>query len=319
MNLPSSFIRLAKTTLVFVYMVIIAGSVVRATGSGMGCPDWPRCFGQWIPPTDVKQLPANYRSYFKVQQGEIETFNAAKTWTEYANRWVGVLLGLFMLAQLIVSVRFRKTHPFLLRFSLATLLLTGMEGVLGAIVVYSNLKTGVITLHMFLSLLILATQALLVFKILRPAMPSDINPLLRKGIRLALLFTVIQILLGTQVREGVDELMKNFDEGTRWDILNHVGYRFLVHGVFAWVVLGLNILLLIFIIRNKSFYAVSKRLIWMMMGVLLLEISAGASLKLFALPAWIQPVHLLLATILFGLQWALVLRAGNKNQTILSA
>ena len=140
MEFSKSFIRLNWVALVLIYLVVIAGSFVRITGSGMGCPDWPRCFGEWIPPTELEQLPENYQEIYLEKRtkklnkfcqtlrsmGMKETaerlennpevlkeedFNARKTWTEYINRLVGFLAGNTMLLAFIwMLLRYRKSR-----------------------------------------------------------------------------------------------------------------------------------------------------------------------------------------------------------------
>lgn len=50
------FQRIALTAFITVEVLIFAGAIVRATGSGLGCPDWPFCYGRWIPPTSADQI-----------------------------------------------------------------------------------------------------------------------------------------------------------------------------------------------------------------------------------------------------------------------
>src|SRR5690606_12670136 len=183
MYLPAEkrFIMVIKITIIILYVVILAGGVVRSTCSGMGCPDWPKCFNQIIPPTHVSQLPANYEQEFidgraqknerfattldrlgfselafKIRNDESilvhEEFNAIKTWTEYVNRLAGAVLGLFLVLCLVLSTAFWRFRKRIFFLSLLNLILVCFQGWLGSIVVSTNLTPWVITVHMLLAL-----------------------------------------------------------------------------------------------------------------------------------------------------------------------
>ena len=92
-----AFRKFAILSLISIYLLILAGGIVRSTGSGMGCPDWPKCFGRFIPPTKVEELPLHYEVIYQEKlHGEI-AFNATKTWIEYINRLLGALTGIIVL------------------------------------------------------------------------------------------------------------------------------------------------------------------------------------------------------------------------------
>ena len=97
------FRRFGILTIASVFFLIFVGGLVRSTGSGMGCPDWPKCFGKWIPPTDVSELPANYKEIFRTNVHEVADFDTYKTWTEYINRLIGVLTGFFVFLTVVFA------------------------------------------------------------------------------------------------------------------------------------------------------------------------------------------------------------------------
>jgi heme A synthase len=148
MNDNKSYIRYTQFILVFVFLVILAGGIVRTTQSGMGCPDWPRCFGRWVPPVSEDQLPVDFEKYLSKQDID-HTFNVYHTWIEYINRLLGAVLGLLIIVHVFWSYRkYFKTRSSIFWLSLFLLLLTGFQGWLGKRVVDANLAVVKITTHM---------------------------------------------------------------------------------------------------------------------------------------------------------------------------
>ena len=318
------FVRLNWITLILIFLVIIAGSIVRTSGSGMGCPDWPKCFGQWVPPTEEASLPSNYREIYgekrvkKVEKftkfleslGMHETatkikndphtyeelpFNAQKTWTEYGNRLVGFLAGNGVLIICIWSLLAYRKDKRLVWLSVSNLFFIGLNGWFGSIVVATNLVPWTITLHLFLALLVVGLQLYIIRRI-SPSQQKTLN--LPGGMKwliyLILVITTYQLFLGTQVREYIDELTKQGLGRESWS--QYFGTEYLIHRTFSWAVLVMMVLLVL--LNHKTDRV--KSVYWAF-GILALELIGGVMLSYADMPGMVQVSHLLFATILFGI------------------
>lgn len=312
--------RLATLSLVFIFLVILAGSVVRATGSGMGCPDWPQCFGYNIPPTDIETLTWRservfskgqmilYKDAFWVATADFTTgvdfqeanwtlfdrhdytvFNPVHTWIEFINRLIGALSGLPILLLAIVSLVNIRRNSWNAVLSIGVLVLLLFEAWLGKLVVDGNLVPNQITIHMMGSvaivLLLLAIRAR--NDVQRINMPVSIRRLLL-GL---LVITVVQIFLGTQTRELVDYAV---DHGAtdRFQIIESIESSMPeIHRSFAWLVI-LMLSVLIYVRRAKK--AIIPGFSALVFGIAL-EWCVGLVLYFLGLPQAIQPVHLVLS------------------------
>ena len=308
------FIRIAQITLIFIFIVIIAGSVVRATGSGMGCPDWPKCFGKWIPPTDVSQLPENYKELYAGEHNAVDEFNVLNTWTEYLNRLAGAILGVLVFIQLILSFKIKKLDKRIFILSFLSFLMIGFQGWLGAKVVSSNLAPMKITIHMLMALVILAVAVAIIYrakKLISPVAEKTVQPIIIQLSAIVLFFTIIQIMLGTQVREEVDVLLKNFDAAFRGDIISNLGITFNIHRSFSIAIMLINFFMIYKIVKSDASDSL-KKLGKLLGGILIAELLVGIILNRFALPATLQPVHLLLACFTYALQFLIILKVVKK-------
>jgi cytochrome c oxidase assembly protein subunit 15 len=344
------FVRLNLITIVVTLLLILAGGIVRSTGSGMGCPDWPKCFGQYIPPTSVSQLPLGYEQQFlnkrveknerfartleKMGKAELaskirsdksilipESFNAAQTWTEYGNRLMGALTGVFLLVLTVMSFSYRGKANRIIILSIFNLFLVGFQAWLGSIVVSTNLLAWVVTVHMLLALVILAVLVY-TYNYARQLHREDVTVMssvtwLKVLVFVTVLVTVIQVVLGTEVREQIDFISKGLNATARETWVSQVGSLFNYHRDLAVLVAVLNVFVYKLIMDKFGGKDTEIRVGSSVIIVLVLQIVTGILLSNFALPPYAQALHILLSTTLFTLQfylYLLVYRTHTYNQ-----
>ncbi|WP_300566399.1 COX15/CtaA family protein [Flavobacterium sp.] len=335
------FTTIAKTALVLVYLVIIAGALVRMTGSGMGCPDWPKCFGYYVPPTDIKELTWSENHEFKKGQVIIKEetllvakdnfttstefddshwekytkhdyaiFNPTHTWVEYINRLFGALAGMGCFLMAIASFKFWKQNKKITLLSWLTVFMMGFQGWLGATVVYSVLNPVKITIHMVMALLIVAV-ILYIIQLARPKESLKVfNPMFRNILWISLLLTLIQVVLGTQVRQFVDEQVKS-GIGNEYLWLSKPELSFYFHRTFSFIVLLTNLFLFL---KNRKLNLGFQKINWVMV-LISVEILSGIAMYYFHFPFGSQAIHLVIASILFGVQFYMILESKKPIQS----
>jgi cytochrome c oxidase assembly protein subunit 15 len=286
------YIRYTWFIMGMVLLVILAGGVVRMTQSGMGCPDWPKCFGRWVPPTNASQLPANFEKYLKAQDID-HTFNVYHTWIEYINRLLGAILGIFIIIHFVWSFRqFKKINKAIVSLSFFLLIAVIFQGWLGKKVVDANLATVKVTIHMLVALLIAAIPLLIIY-FLRDQAKTE-NRFL-KYLSTALLFILlIQIVLGTQVRQQIDEISKSLGYSQRELWIQQLDAVFIIHRSLSWLVM-IGAVLLFWKARP---FPMLKNNMHYILACVFAAVMLGVVMTYFAVPALAQPLHLLVASIL---------------------
>ncbi|WP_373512389.1 heme A synthase [Persicitalea sp.] len=301
------FRRLTLVTVVTVYLLIIAGGVVRSTGAGMGCPDWPKCFGSWVPPTEVSQLPSNYQEIYGAKlKGEVE-FNAVKTWIEYVNRLLGAFTGVLIFAVLLASIPYLRSGKSKLFYSsLAAFILVGFQGWLGSKVVSTELHPLVVTLHMIVAIIIVFVLLYILAQSYTDSLSAG-RVQEEKKIKYLVLGVIalsfVQIIIGTQVREAIDLVVARMGYAARSQWIDELGLTFYIHRSFSIAVLGANVLLFYWTNKVVSPFSPLYSLARWTLVVVGLEIVAGIVLAYLGVPAFVQPIHLTLAVILAGVQY----------------
>jgi heme a synthase len=335
-----SFYKLVVSTLVAVYLLILVGGIVRSTGSGMGCPDWPKCFGAWMPPTSVSELPENYKEIYASYREkknhrfakylsafgmgdtadqllndktilEEADFNPTKTLIEYVNRVIGVIIGFLIFAVFVFSLKYLRTESKLTIIAFITFVLVGFQGWIGSFVVSTNLTPWTITVHMFLALLIVALLIYLAANASKTAISLE-SPLAFWWLIACISVLLVQVLLGTQVREAIDRVALSIPRDS-W--IPSIEADFIIHRSFSWILLLLHVGLILKLRKSQGSKVFPLMLILLILGTIL----SGMGMAYFAVPPFLQPVHLLLATVTFGVQFFFLIKLSQKQKIALAA
>jgi cytochrome c oxidase assembly protein subunit 15 len=286
----SSFQRIALWTIAATYFLILVGGLVRASGAGLGCPDWPRCFGSWIPPASAAQLPPHFDPFL---------FNPTLMWTEYFNRLLGVTVGFLILATVVSAWRHYRHEPQILWTAVVALLLTGFQAWLGGRVVANNLAAWIVTIHLVCALVIVQLLLYATVRAWKAAEPG--SPFL-----LVLIFvTLIQIGFGTQVRGSIDVAV---DSGVaRAGALASVGLFDHLHRTAAMAVFAGSFLIVVWLRKRIPRERTMIRWAYIIAGLATLQVALGVGMAYVSLEPAIQVAHLMIASLLLGAETVLFL------------
>jgi len=334
MEIKTNYIRFTKLVLVFVFLVILAGSIVRATQSGMGCPDWPTCFGNMIPPTEYSQVifqpnhgykkgqfiiyndslkyakdkfvsgevynPENWKQYEKHNYAKFEVY---QTWIEYINRLCTGALGFLLMIHLIWSFRsFYKKQKSIVWLSGTLILLVVFEAWLGKVVVDTNLGLLQISAHFIPALALAAIPVIIITKLQQKVKVQ--NAFLKWFSLACILATLAQVIIGTGVRAEIDNIAKLLNYQNREAWINQLTAVFTVHQISGIILAVLCMFIFWFSIKHTAL----QKLATGILAVILLSVATGLIMANLHIPAVVQPLHLLLSSILIILLFSLRLR-----------
>ena len=292
------FSKFAFLTTIATYVLIFIGGLVRVSGAGLGCPDWPKCFGSWIPPLNASQLPAGF---------DPDTLNFALAWIEYVNRLVGVLVGLLIVLTAIYAIKYFRTHKSILYSSIAAAILVAVQGWYGSIVVKTELNPNTITIHFLLAIIIVS---LLVYVWQKSQLilnhenesqgkyPENTKNLLQ----ILWIATIVQFVFGTQIRGKLEILIEEFPLLYGNELIAQLGAINYMHIVLGIITAMITFMVVLPLLKKSANATPLVQQSSILMAVLIIaQIVVGVIIELFDIPPVMQVIHMWIAAIFVGL------------------
>ncbi len=197
--MPSYYKKLVGFTLVVTLILIMMGAWVRLTDAGLGCPDWPGCYGKLTPSMAKHEIT----KAVEVQGGEHGPVSLGKAWREMLHRYLASFLGLLILVLAALALKnakkaATKTLPAPWILPVAMLFVVIMQGLFGMWTVTLNLRPIIVTTHLMGGMLTFALVVWLFNRQLAHIKAVDFEPLarLRTAAMVVMAILVGQIFLG---------------------------------------------------------------------------------------------------------------------------
>jgi heme A synthase len=279
---PVFFRRLAFTTALFAYLQIALGGVVRVTGSGLGCPDWPLCHGHPYPAADVHSI------------------------IEYSHRTVGSITGVLVIATVALSwLVFARLRPVVPLLATSSLVAIAAEGALGGVVVVNELGSWLVLAHLALAMIILGL--LLATAIM--SLPASQGKTVRLA-PLAAAGTYVLLLTGSAVvATGADSRCRSWPLcGGEFDAIT-----FLHRG--AVLVIGA---LIVYVLIQALLANASRAVAMATLAVLGLQVAVGAGSALTD-NAFFNGLHVGVATLVWAGVLSIALLTVPRSDRVLAS
>ena len=184
----SKISKLSFVGALFTLIVISLGAWVRLTDAGLGCPDWPGCYGLLTTPDTVDEL-AKAREYYP--NADIDV---GKAWREMLHRYMAGLLGLYVFFITYISIKYSK-RSYTLPVLISILII--IQAIMGMLTVTMLVKPTIVTTHLFFGMLTATLLFINSLKYSNISMSSEKIPAIALiVITITWVFLIIQILLG---------------------------------------------------------------------------------------------------------------------------
>ena len=298
------FYKASIVTVILLYILVLVGGFVRITESGDDCPDWPKCYGSWVPPLSIEDIPENFNPTQDKVYG---------SWIEYFNRLVGVILGMSMLFTFYKSIYVFKNDKIIFYGSLASLLLIIVAGWFGGQIAQNIDGTNVIyqhsvSIHLYIAILTIISLVYTTnrgFILLYPNCEKKTN-YSNESVYIFFAILILNLLLvfsGSFIRTFIDDdLIKELPYFLRMErYVYQTGLIKFVHPILGFSMLGLLGILWNHIMHISNPSNTLKMLVKVLLILVGLQVIIGEGLRFNFIHETFRLYHLWLSTVILGI------------------